>query len=182
MKALVVYYSQTGNTEKIANAIYEEISNKHETILEKIEKISPESLNDYDLVVVGAPCIDSDLAVPLKKFLNDLPNSPTFKLAGFYTHATFMTDGDGQGGLFSKWAGKCLMTFEQTCKSKQIPFIGDFHCMGRANPGIEQFIHQEIITDEKEWETYLPDLRTRPNEKDIENARQFAQDIISKLF
>ena len=74
------------------------------------------------------------------------------------------------------------MTFEQTCKSKQITFIGDFHCMGRANPGIEQFIHQAIITDEKEWGTYLPDLRTRPNEKDIENARQFAQDIISNLF
>ena len=182
MKALVVYYSQSGNTEKIANAIYEEISNKHEAHLEKINKISHESLNDYDLVVVGAPCIDSDLAVPMKNFLNDLPNSPKFKLAGFYTHATFMTDDDGEGGLFSKWAGRCLTTFKQTCKSKQIPFIGGFHCMGKAIPGIEQFIHQEIITDEKEWETYLPDLRARPNEKDMENARHFAQDIISKHF
>ena len=181
MKALVVYYSQTGNTEKIANVIYEKISNKHEAYLKKLDEIPPESVNDYDLVVVGAPCIDSDLAIPMKTFLNDLPNSPKFKLAGFYTHATQMTDDDGQGGLFSKWAGKCLITLEHVCKSKQIPFLGDFHCMGRANPGIEQFIRQEIITDEKEWETYLPDLRTRPNEKDMENARQFAQDIISKL-
>jgi len=182
MKVLVVYYSQTGNTEKIAKVIHEEISTKHETDLKKLNKITSDFLNGYDLVVVGAPCIDSDLANPLKTFLNDLPISPKFKLAGFYTHATFMTDDDGQGGLFSKWAGKCLMTFEQVCKSKQIPFIGDFHCMGKANPMIEQFIHQEIITDEKEWETYLPDLKTRPNENDMENARQFAQDIISKLF
>lgn len=181
MKALVVYYSQTGNTERIANAIYKEISGKNEACLEKLKNISPESANDYDLVLVGSPCIDSDLAISVKTFLNDLPNSPKFKLAGFYTHATRMTDEDGQGGLFSKWAGKCLMTFEHVCKSKQIPFLGDFHCMGKANPGIEQFIRQEIITDEKEWETYLPDLRTRPNEKDMENARQFAQDIISKL-
>ncbi len=181
MKVLVVYYSQTGNTEKIANAIYEEISTKYQVDIEKMKSISPEFTNDYDLLIIGAPCIDSDLAVPLKKFLSDLPESPSFKLAGFYTHATHMTDDEGQGGLFSEWAGRCLPTFEKACETKQIEFIGDFHCMGKANPGIEHFIHQEIITDEKEWETYLPDLRTRPNDNDIEDARKFAQDLISKI-
>ena len=181
MKVLVVYYSQTGNTEKIANAIFEEIAGKHEASLEKLQNIAPESTNDYDLVLVGSPCIDSDLAVPVKTFLNDLPDSPKFKLAGFYTHATFMTDDDGQGSLFSKWAGKCLVSFEQTCKSKQISFLGTFHCMGIPNPRIEQFIRQEIITDEKEWESYLPDVKTRPNEEDIENARKFAQEVVSKI-
>ena len=181
MNALVGYYSQSGNTEKIANAIYEELSNHYQASIEKLGSISPESMNDYDLVFIGSPCIDSDLAVPVKNFLNDLPTPPKFKLAGFYTHATLMTDDDGQGGLFSKWAGMCLTTFEQTCESKQISFLGLFHCQGIPNPGIEQFIKQEIITDEKEWATYLPDIKTRPNEEDIENARSFAKEIISKL-
>jgi len=181
MKVLVVYYSQTGNTEKIANTIYDEISGKHEAHLEKLKNITPESINGYDLVLLGSPCIDSDLAVPVKSFLNGLPDSPKFKLAGFYTHATLMTDDDGQGGLFTKWAGKCLKSFEQPCKSKQIPFLGTFHCQGIPNPGIEQFIRQEIITDEKEWESYLPDIKTRPNEDDVKNAKLFAQEIISKL-
>ncbi|MHA1576332.1 MAG: flavodoxin family protein [Candidatus Thorarchaeota archaeon] len=181
MKALVVYFSQTGNTEKIANAIYEVIAGKHEVSLEKLRNISPKSTIDYDLVLVGSPCIDSDLAVVVKKFLDDLPDSPKFKLAGFYTHATWMTDREGQGGLFSEWAGRCLPSFEQACKSKQIEFLGAFHCMGIPNPGIEQFIRQQIITDDKEWESYLPDIKTRPNEEDVENARKFAKEVISKL-
>ena len=181
MKVLIVYYSQTGNTKKIANAIYEEFAGRHEASFEKLQDITPESTSDYDLVLVGSPCIDSDLAVPVKTFLNDLPASPKFKLAGFYTHATLITDDEGQRGLFTKWAGRCLMTFEETSKSKQIPFLGSFHCQGIPNPGIEQFIRQEIITDEKEWASYLPDIKTRPNEDDVKNARLFAQEMISKM-
>ena len=36
MKVLVTYYSETGNTEKIARAIYEEASKEHEVNLKKI--------------------------------------------------------------------------------------------------------------------------------------------------
>ena len=49
------------------------------------------------------------------------------------------------------------------------------------NPRIEQLIRQEIITDEKEWESYLPDVKTRPNEEDMENARKFAQEVVSTI-
>ncbi len=38
MKVLVVYFTQTGNIEKIASAIYDEASQMHETILKTSAK------------------------------------------------------------------------------------------------------------------------------------------------
>ena len=91
MKVLVAYYSETGNTEKIAKAIYEEASKKHEAHLKRIQDITADTLNNYDLVFLGSACHSSDLAVPVKKLLKALPESPKFKLAGFFTHSTYMS-------------------------------------------------------------------------------------------
>lgn len=55
MKILITYYSLTGNTEKIAKVIYDEISKKHRTDIKKIEQITPDTLYKYDLVFLGTP-------------------------------------------------------------------------------------------------------------------------------
>ncbi len=72
-------------------------------------------------------------------------------------------------------------SFENACKDKNIEFLGCFNCQGKASPPIENFIRQEIITDEDEWNEYLPDLRKHPDANDIENAKKFAQEILGKL-
>ena len=182
MKTLVAYFTQTGNTKLIAEAIHEVLSTQGEVVLSSVRKVDLDSLNDYDLLVVGAPCHDSDLAPPIKGFLEKLPDSPHFKLAGFFTHATYTSDKDGRGGeLYNRWAGRCHPTFENTCSSKNIEFLGCFNCQGKASPPIENFIRQEIITDEDEWNEYLPDLRKHPDVNDIENAKKFAQELLDKL-
>jgi len=50
MKILVTYFSQTGNTEKIAQAIHEVSSKNHESTLKKLKKVKIEELEDYDLI------------------------------------------------------------------------------------------------------------------------------------
>lgn len=181
MKALLAYFSQTGNTQMIAEVIHEEISTRGDADITTLRKVDLDALNEYDLVIVGAPCHDSDLAPPLKGFLERLPDSPPFKLAGFFTHATCMADNDRRDGeLYDRWAGLCHQTFENTCSSKNIEFMGYFHCQGKASPPIEGFIRQEIIQDEDEWNEYLPDLRKHPDANDIENARKFAVEILGK--
>jgi flavodoxin len=182
MKALIAYFTQTGNTQMIAEAIHEEFSTRGEANLTTLRSVNLETLNEYDLVIVGAPVHDSDLAPPLKRFLERLPDSPPFKLAGFFTHATYIADQDGRSGeLYDRWAGMCYHTFENTCSTKNIEFLGYFHCQGKASPPIEDFIRQEIIQDEDEWNEYLPDLRKHPDSHDIENAKQFALDVYGKL-
>lgn len=182
MRVLVVYHSVTGNTEKIAKSIYEEIQSKHQTDLMIVRDANFEILHGYDLVIVGAPCHDSDLSVPIKKFLEGFPPSPSFKLAGFFTHATYTPDGSERTQeLFEKWASKCSQTFERISKTKQVDFLGYFNCMGAPSPPIEAFIRREIITTDEEWNEYLPKVKTHPNDEDIGNAKKFAIDIINRM-
>ena len=98
---LVAYYSETGNTEKIAKAIYGEASREHEAHLTRVKDISAETLNDYDLVFLGSACHSSDLAAPVKKLLKELPESPKFKLAGFFTPQFGLLNKTNKGRLFS---------------------------------------------------------------------------------
>ena len=182
MKILITYFSQTGNTEKIAQAIYEVSSKNHESTLKKLKKVKIEELEDYNLVFIGSPCHDSDLAKPALRFLKKIPDSPKYAIAGFYTHSTFLPEGDERiKKLSEKWSGKCIATFEDVKKEKNANFKGYFRCQGIPSPPIEQFIHNTIIKDDEEWATFIEEVKKHPNENDIENAKKFAQDILKEF-
>ncbi|MDH5448688.1 MAG: flavodoxin domain-containing protein [Candidatus Bathyarchaeota archaeon] len=174
MKVLVAYYSETGNTEKVARAISEEASKDHEAYLEKIEDVTADALNNYDLVFLGSACHSTDLAAPVKRILNAIPHSPKFKLAGFFTHAT-------SSGGFNRWASKCILSFQETSKEKRIDFKGYYNCQGAPSPPIQEFIKREIITSAAEWEGYFEEVMNHPTTEDLHKAREFARDILSQL-
>ncbi|MFW9923085.1 MAG: flavodoxin family protein [Candidatus Thorarchaeota archaeon] len=181
MKILVTYYSQTGQTEKVAKAIFEAVKEKHETQLLKIKDLKKVNLNDYDLIFAGTPCHSSDLAKAYQKFLKNIPSQPKFKFAGFLTHACLPPEtSEKNKKLFEEWVGKCEISYTQLTNEKNIASLGFFRCMGAASFMIEKFIHNQIITDEDEWKEYQPDLRTRPNAEDLENARKFALQILKQ--
>ena len=139
-------------------------------------------LDKYDLLFIGAPCHNSTLAKPIQKFLSKLPDSSTFKFAGFYTHSTVLPQGSERNKqLFDRWAGKCHEVFEKTANDKKIEFFGDFHCQGSANFFIEKFIHLNIITDKEEWNKFKPMLRKHPTQEDFDNVQQFTDEILSNF-
>jgi len=181
MKILIAYYSETGNTKKVAEAIYEEASKDHDVELVKLQDVSVDALSNFQLVFLGAPCHDADLAQPLKRFFTILPENSDFILAGFFTHAVYMPDGTTRRKeLHEKWAGKCVSSFERVCQEKNIELLGYFHCCGSPSPPIEAFIHHVIITSDEEWTEYFPEIRKHPNPEDLKNAKDFAQTIIRK--
>jgi len=179
MKVLIVYYSESGQTEKIAEIFHKVISKKHESVLKKLSELKIKTLTDYDLVCIGSPCHSSDLARPIKKFLSKLPENPKFKMIGFFTHSCYTKEDDEK--LYEEWVGKCIPTFTDTANKKNIEFLGHFNCMAAATPAIEKFIHRKIITDDDEWKTYLPLLRMKPDDQDLDNARNFVGKIMEKL-
>ena len=180
MKILITYFSQTGNTEKIAQAIHEASSKNHESYLKKIKKVKIEELNDFDLVFIGSACHDSDLAKPALRFLKKIPDSPKYAIAGFYTHSTYLPEEDDRiKKLSERWSGKCSKSFEELKKEKNANFKGYFRCQGIPSQPIEQFIHKTIIKDEEEWGVFIEEVKKHPNESDIENAKKFAQDILN---
>ena len=172
MKILVAYYSETGNTEKIARAIYEEASEEHEARLERANRVAANDLSNYDLVFLGSPCHSTDLAAPVKTILDGIPHSPKFKLAGFFTHAT-------SSGGFKRWASKCILSFEKTSKEKKIDFAGYYNCQGAPSPPVQEFIRREVITSADAWDEYFEEVRTHPTLEDVQKAKKFARELLS---
>jgi flavodoxin len=75
MKALVVYYSATGNTEKVAHAIHESLlESKVKSTLLKVQDAAGEELYDYDLAFLGSPSFEFLPAAPVMRFIKNKMN------------------------------------------------------------------------------------------------------------
>jgi len=180
LRVLVTYYSETGNTEKVAKAIYGESLKENEAYLRQLKDISADALNNYDLVFLGSACHSSDLAAPVKKLLGELPGSPRFKLAVFFTHSVWAPEQNELGQYyFDKWAAKCIDSFENTCREKHIDFKGCYHCQGSPSPQIEEFIRSAITRSRQEWDEYIREARKHPVQGDLDRAKSFAREVIS---
>ena len=82
MKALVVYYSESGNTEKLAKAIYDGINIPEKQIV-PIDEANP---NDRDVIFVGFPVHASSVPAKVEKFIKSVPEGK--KVAFFITHGS----------------------------------------------------------------------------------------------
>jgi flavorubredoxin len=74
-KAVVIYDSKFGNTEKIARALSEGM--KREGLLVdclKTDAVDPGKLGEYDMLAVGAPTQAFGISGPMKEFLRKLEN------------------------------------------------------------------------------------------------------------
>ncbi len=180
MKILIAYYSETGNTAQVARAIGEEVTSQgHEVTLREVGAVTADTLSVYDLVFLGSACHDADLARPVKQILDQIPASPSFKLAGFATHSSLLPEGgDRDRELYERWASGCPRSFEQASQEKEISFLGYFGCQGAPSPPIEQFIRSRILTDEDEWAVYIEEARKHPDEDDLSKAKEFAHKVM----
>ncbi|MDK2951292.1 MAG: hypothetical protein PWQ77_957 [Kosmotogales bacterium] len=84
MNGVVVYYSRTGNTEKIAKVISEEIKGQ-EYNLKMFDK-SEISLNEIDTLFVGSGIYGGKLDNQVKDFILSLNDKP-YNIAVFITRA-----------------------------------------------------------------------------------------------
>lgn len=69
LKALVIYDSQYGNTEKIAWAIRDALSVKAETRLVRASNVAPRDLSAVDLLIVGSPTQRFHATEPIDRLL-----------------------------------------------------------------------------------------------------------------
>lgn len=78
-KALIVYYSMFGNTEKIARALAEGLqSGGCEVETAKVDTVKFEEIRDIDLLCVGTPVHAWNISKPAKKFLEQLERQGAF--------------------------------------------------------------------------------------------------------
>lgn len=71
-KALVTYYSQSGNTQKMAQMIADYLqSHGVQTDLIPVQEVDIDTLPSYDGFIVGSPNYFGTMAWPVKKFVDD---------------------------------------------------------------------------------------------------------------
>lgn len=87
MKALIVYYSQSGNTRKIARAVARGMGGLVESYdVVPVKGLDPHSLETYDLIGLGTPVWNGGEPPNVRKFLDDLPEQKGRHLFSFNTH------------------------------------------------------------------------------------------------
>jgi NAD(P)H dehydrogenase (quinone) len=72
-KAIVIYYSRSGNTKRMAEIITQAMNNADlSTECKSVSDISPEDIFIYDAIVIGSPTYYGQMAGPIKQLIDDL--------------------------------------------------------------------------------------------------------------
>jgi flavodoxin I len=87
MKALIVYDSVYGNTEKIARAIAEAITPSAEVKVLRADEANPSELAAIELLIVGSPTHGGRPTPPVQDFLNKVPKLQGINVAAFDTRS-----------------------------------------------------------------------------------------------
>lgn len=171
MKVLVTYFSQTGNTEKIARAICEEAAQANEAVVKKLEEITPDEVAEYDFIFIGSPLHSGSLAEPVKECLGVLKATSSQKLAGFITHmAPAYPDQDMDG--FTE-------PLKAACKEKGIEYKGCFDCQGFLAEAMHGPVQKKLNMTDEQWAGMVEQMTGRPNEKDVANAKACAREVLA---
>ena len=70
-KILVLYYSRTGNTEKMANAVAEGAKGAGTVEVELSYHVDAESLASFDAILVGTPTYNHDMPIDFKNLFEE---------------------------------------------------------------------------------------------------------------
>jgi flavodoxin I len=69
-KILVLYYSRTGNTEKMAKAVAE--GAKKDNLQVDINfRVEPQELNSFDAIIIGAPTYHNEMPLDFKELFEE---------------------------------------------------------------------------------------------------------------
>lgn len=155
-RILVTYYTQTGNTRKIAEAIFQALPEV--TVIKPIDAVS--RIKDYDLVFVGFPIHSHSLPVKTVEFLRSLPRGQ--RIALFSTHGAL------SGSVLAREAIE-----EAVAVASQAKVISTFSCRGRV--ALETLEELGEAPEHRAWADMAASAADHPNEEDLEEARAFAR-------
>ncbi|MFX1453407.1 MAG: flavodoxin family protein [Promethearchaeota archaeon] len=168
MKVIVAYFTESGNTEKIAKALFDGLETDDKE-LSPVKNVDFTKINDYDLVFLGSPIITGGFAGLYNKIIKELPELTT-RIVLFCTHAAPKNYPQLWEDGFKKF-GKKL-------EKKGGNILGYFDTQGEQAPKIKELI-------KKMDPNYATIARKasdgHPNEEDIAAAKKFASEIIKKV-
>ena len=174
MKSIVIYWSATGNTKKVADKIHETLAeNEINTEIKQVKECPDTDLHDYDLVFIGAPSYMWAPPDPVLEWIKDRMgfyhkkgavkvNAP--KIPGKNAVAFITYSGPHTGIDEATPAGKYIAQFLE-----HIGFdvLDEWYVVGEFHNSVERSTMGR-----------LGDIRGRPNREDLEKV---ATDVVNVL-
>lgn len=170
MKVLVSYFSQSGNTAKIAQGIYEEAARANEADLKKLEDLGAGDFAGYDVVFIGSPLHSANLAAPVKEFLTNIQAGSGQKMAGFITHFAPAYPNQDMAGFTEP--------IKAACKEKNIEYKGCFDCQGVLTESLHEPVKQKLGLSDEAWAGMVEQMTGHPDEADVAKAKAFAGKVL----
>lgn len=159
-KILVTYISWTGNTKKVAYAIF--------GALEGDKTIKPwdeaQNLDEYELIFIGFPVHSHSVPIKTEKLIKKIP--PGKKIALFSTHGSLT------GSRLSREALEHASILASNAK-----ILGTYTCRGRVSLKALEVMGKS--PEHKAWVEMAASAQTHPDENDLEDARSFAKWIMT---
>jgi flavodoxin len=164
MKVLVAYMSKTGNTKKVAEAIYGEITGEKE--LKRIEDV--QDIGIYDLSFLGFPMHQYGPDKKVKEILEQLCTSGR-NVALFVTHCSPEDIPE-----LPEWLAK----FKQAASGANL--VGFFDCQGELAKGLELMMK---IAPKKEIRFFAKNHNSKgqPDEARLKRAGEFARETMNRM-
>jgi flavodoxin len=154
---LVTYFSRTGNTRAVAQAIHEALPAAE---IRPLREAGP--LKGYDLVFLGFPVERHSIPFPVDEAIRSIPaGSPI---------ALFSTHGSLQDHRLSREALEYAAVISAGAK-----LLGTFHCRGRLS--LRALDELAKTPEHEEWTGMAASAATHPDAADLEEARAFARRI-----
>ena len=120
MNVTIIYFSQTGNTRRVAEAMAGAFCEAgYVTRTRSLKKATPQDAITGDLLGIGTPCFSSQAPTPIKAFLRNLPELNQKRAF------VFATSGGAPGRVLSDLA--CLL------QSKGADIVGGFLTRGELH-------------------------------------------------
>jgi flavodoxin len=163
MKVLVTYHSVSGNTKKVADAIFKEIRAEKE--LKELSEVK--DLKGYDLSFIGFPIHAYGPSKDAKEFLEKKVAGKDIAL--FVTHAA-----REDGPLIEQWLAACKIA------ASGANIVGLFHCRGELAQNVADMMLNSKDTDLITWAEHRPETLGQPDKGRLKKASKFAKDVMGR--
>ena len=161
MKALVAYHSKTGNTEKLARAIFAALHVEKEILpLGEVK-----SFAGYDIIFIGFPVQSHSVPATVIPFFKKLPVGQPIAL--------FCTHGSLRGGHLPKQAIEQALGLAARAK-----VVGTFGVRGAVDPKVIDALMQQL--EHRGWAEEAQGAHEHPDAADLADGREFAKEILAK--
>ena len=177
LRALVIYFSATGNTMKVANSILDALQEEKVSVtFLKVEDATNEELYDYDLVFLGSPSIQCLPAEPVIRFIKD--KMKLHRERGDIKLCAPKLPGK-TAIVFCTYSGPHTGINEATTAGKYMGQL--FEHLGFKVAG-EWYVVGEFHGNEKNSTMgRLGDIRGRPNQQDLAEVKSDVCNLVKQL-